>query len=159
MEKHILPLAVTLLCTAACTTTVEKPTLKKEKQVVSEILEQTPHYLYKVVSLTNWEASQNRKELVLSAKDDLFIHFSKEDQVEGVVTKHWNKASYVLLKIETSKLPGKLVLEANPGGTAKYYHLYEGSIPLEAIADYKIITSDTKLSALTNTPLEIPTHS
>ena len=26
-----------------------------------------------------------------------------------------------------------MVLEANPGGAAKYYHLYNGSIPLSAV--------------------------
>lgn len=44
-------------------------------------------------------------------------------------------AEVVLLKLETAKLRGRLVYEVNPGGTTKYYHLYEGSIPLEAVVE------------------------
>jgi uncharacterized protein (DUF952 family) len=150
MEKLLLPLALLLLYSTAYTTTTEQHSLKKEKSVVLEIVAETPPYLYKVLSLANWEASQKRKDLILPAKDDVFIHFSKEGQVEHVIKKHWNNASYILLKIDTSKLPGKLVLEANPGGTEKYYHLYEGSIPLTAIVEYTLVSPDTKLSALTS---------
>lgn len=41
----------------------------------------------------------------------------------------------MVLKIDPSKLIGKLVFEVNPGGTQKYYHLYNGKIPLNAVIE------------------------
>jgi len=109
----------------------------KEEAVQQEIV---PPYLYKVISKENWKQSQSAKSLALSLDDQAFIHFSKEDQLERITAKYWSSVpEYMLLKISTAKLPGKLVFEANPGGTSKYYHLYEGSIPLEAIVESKII--------------------
>ncbi len=102
--------------------------------------ESTPHYLYKVVSIEAWKASQGEKSLKLSADDQTFIHLSREDQLERITSKYWAKASeYVVLRLDASKLPGKMVYEANPGGASKYYHLYDGSIPLEAISESKVI--------------------
>lgn len=43
----------------------------------------------------------------------------------------------VILKINTSKLIGEMVFESNPGGVAKYYHLYRGYIPFESILEAK----------------------
>ncbi len=104
------------------------------------VQQQTPQYLYKVLSLENWEASQSALSLQLSKDDDAFIHFSRDDQLERITSKYWANASeYIVLKVETAKLAGKLVYEANPGGTSQYYHLYDGSIPLEAIAESKTV--------------------
>jgi uncharacterized protein (DUF952 family) len=59
--------------------------------------------------------------------------------LDKIIEKYWAGVSeYVVLKIETAKLSGKLVLEANPAGTNKYYHLYNGSIPSNAIVESKI---------------------
>lgn len=92
--------------------------------------EQTPRYLYKVLSIENWELSQKADALTLSKDDEAFIHFSRDDQLERITSKYWTNApKYVVLKVDTSKLIGKMVFEVNPGGTSKYYHLYEGSIP------------------------------
>lgn len=99
-----------------------------------------PEYLYKVLSLKNWKASEHQQEIKLSEEDKEFIHLSKEDQLARIIEKYWSgSAEYVILKVETSKLPGKLVFEANPGGTNKYYHLYNGSIPSKAIVEFKIV--------------------
>lgn len=101
-----------------------------------------PKYLYKVLSVENWRESQGKKSVKLSEMDDDFIHFSMEDQLERVIKKFWSDIpEFVVVKIETTKLPGKLLYEANPGGSNKYYHLYDGSIPLNAIVDSKIIRS------------------
>jgi uncharacterized protein (DUF952 family) len=103
--------------------------------------EEVPQYLYKVLSDKNWEASQNEANLVLPPEDHPFIHFSKEDQLDRIVTKYWSGVpKYVILTIETDKLEGQLVYEVNPGGSStKYYHLYNGSIPLDAVVDSKIV--------------------
>lgn len=104
------------------------------------MITQSPEYLYKVLSSDNWQASQNKAALLLCRDDDAFIHFSTEEQLDRILSKYWSDISeYVVLKIKREALPGDLVYETNPGGTAKYYHLYQGSIPLSAIVESKMI--------------------
>ncbi|MES2274264.1 MAG: peptide deformylase [Chlamydiota bacterium] len=113
-----------------------------ETMIKEEMMEtaETPKYLYKILSSKHWQASQNRKTVILSANDDAFIHFSKEDQLDRILAKFWSDApQFVVLKIDTEKLEGDLVYEANPGGSAKYYHLYQGFIPFGSIAESKIV--------------------
>jgi uncharacterized protein (DUF952 family) len=96
--------------------------------------------LYKVVPLENWEASQSRPFLKLADEDNEFIHFSTEEQLNRITEKYWsNVPQYIILKVDMKRVPGKLVLEANPGGANKYYHLYDGCIPLEAILEVKTV--------------------
>lgn len=100
----------------------------------------TPQYLFKILSLRNWQATQARKALILSADDDAFVHFSMEDQLDRIIGKYWtDQGPFAVLKIDTTMLEGDLVYETNPGGTAKYYHLYRGFIPYGAIVEAKII--------------------
>lgn len=100
--------------------------------------EPVPQYLYKAVSIENWDESQS--DVRLSGNDQKFVHFARTDQLNRILTKYWGEASeYMILKVETAKLPGKLVYESNPGGAAKYYHLYDGSIPMDAVAETKHI--------------------
>ncbi len=104
------------------------------------VSEETPQYLYKILSLRNWQLSQSKDSVALSADDEAFIHFSKEDQVDRIVSKYWAEApQIVILKIATDQLQGNLVYETNPGGNAKYYHLYQGLIPLASVVESKII--------------------
>ncbi len=99
-----------------------------------------PKFLYKIISLENWETSQAQSTVQLAPDDADFVHLAREDQLGGILGKYWNSVpEYVLLKLDTSKLHGRWAYEANPGGTAKYYHLYGGSIPFEAIAESKVI--------------------
>lgn len=100
----------------------------------------TPQYLYKVLSVEDWKKSQNMKVVKLTDADQDFIHLARENQLDRIVAKYWDKVpEYVVLKIDMTKLPGKLVFEANPGGENKYYHLYDGSIPLKAVVESKTI--------------------
>lgn len=95
----------------------------------------SPKTLYKILSVENWEASQGRENLALPDFDRPFIHFALEEQLPRILDKYWKDVSaYYLLTIDVSKLKGNLVFESNPGGSAKYYHLYNGSIPLAAVA-------------------------
>lgn len=104
-----------------------------------------PQFLYKILSVENWQASQPKLTVQLSSDDEAFIHLATEDQLEKITAKYWSNASeYVILKIDTGRLPGRLVLEANPGGTNKYYHLYDGKIPLNAVVDFKVIKRSMK---------------
>lgn len=104
--------------------------------------EETPQFLYKVLSAKDWEESQKMKIVKLSSADSEFIHLSKFDQLDRVLSKYWaDVPEFVVLKIDAKKLVGNLVFEVNPGGVHKYYHLYSGSIPIEAVVDAKVFKS------------------
>lgn len=108
--------------------------------ITIEETNQPPQYLYKVLSLSNWQATQSRETAQLSSEDDAFIHFSTQDQLERIIRKYWADApQLVILKIESNKLEGKLVCETNPGGTTNYYHLYDGFIPINSIVQSEIV--------------------
>jgi uncharacterized protein (DUF952 family) len=103
---------------------------------------QTPEFLYKVTSVQDWQKSQTWGKLVLSKDDTLFIHLSTERELERITGKYWSSVpEYVILKLASLKLQGRLVFEANPGRENKYYHLYEGAIPLDAVVEVKWVKS------------------
>ncbi len=103
-------------------------------------VDEVPQYLYKIISFRQWQATQNREAVLLPAEDDAFIHFSKEDQLERILAKYWSEApQVVILKIDTDKLKGTVVYESNPGGSNKYYHLYNGWIPFNSILESRIV--------------------
>ncbi len=98
-----------------------------------------PKFLFKILSLENWRASSENTTIHLSSFDNAFIHLATEEQLPKILEKFWgDKPEYVLLKLDVSQLPGKLVLEANPGGSTKYYHLYDGSIPSSAVVEVTV---------------------
>lgn len=99
----------------------------------------TPHYLYRIVSTEDWQKSQEQKQVVTSAIDKDFIHLSTEEQVPQTAQKFWKGKDYVILKLDSKKLDGRLVYETNPGGATRYYHLYDGKIPLEAVVNSKVV--------------------
>lgn len=109
-----------------------------------------PKYLYKILSVRLWDASQQNTFLVLSAEDEAFIHLATEEQLDKIIKKYWsNIPQFVVLKVDTSKLQGKLVYEANPGGTSKYFHLYKGLIPLASVLEAKTVYQE---------PLQLTDH-
>ncbi len=97
--------------------------------------EPVPPFLYKVISFKHWHESRHQSNVALSKMDESFIHLAKEDQIDQFVKKFWSKHKhYFILKLDTSKLKGKLVYETNhPDAKSKYYHLYNGSIPKSAV--------------------------
>mgnify|MGYP000081177397 CR=1 FL=1 len=108
----------------------EKGNLVSDESVV-------PTYLYKIVSVEDWEKSQGKEYLVTGSIDSSFIHLATEEQVVPVAKKFWEGKSYVVLRVDPKKMIGRLVYETNPGGTTHYYHLYEGKIPIEAVVDFR----------------------
>lgn len=94
-----------------------------------------PKYLYKVVARKDWDESLELDFLPISPMDRDFIHFATEEQLGRVIEKFWEGKDYVVLEFEVCRLPGRLVYETNPGGTMKYYHLYEGHLPKSALLD------------------------
>lgn len=106
----------------------------RESQATTRGVEMTmPTYLYKIVTPAQWKESQSKTFLSLPSIDTDFIHLAEEGQVAHVIEKFWKEKTYVILKVKTDTLPGRLVHEANPGGTTLYYHLYEGHIPITSV--------------------------
>lgn len=90
--------------------------------------------------MEHWEQSKDKQNIVLSDMDHDFIHLATEQQVDKIIEKFWHGIStYVVLTVDVKKLPGNLVLESNPGGVTKYYHLYSGAIPQQAVIESKIV--------------------
>ena len=106
-----------------------------ENQVVKMKEEIPPLYLYKIVSKEQWQDSLPLKKIITSSIDIDFIHLAKQDQIIHVAQKFWNNTDYVVLKVSSKKLIGRLIYENNPGGSNKYYHLYDGYIPLDAVEE------------------------
>lgn len=94
-----------------------------------------PKYLYKILSPELWEKCLQKQTILPNDNDIEFIHLAAEEQTSHVIQKFWKGQSYVLLKLSTKDLKGRLEFETNPGGTTKYYHLYEGSIPFNAVIE------------------------
>jgi uncharacterized protein (DUF952 family) len=93
-----------------------------------------PEFLYKIMSNSDWQASKGHSDLKLTSMDDAFIHLAQKDQLDRILDKFWGKSvDVVILKLEPSKLRGQLVLEKNPGGNTEFWHLYGGSITLNAV--------------------------
>ena len=124
--------------TIACLCTVSFSLISKEKTMEETKL--FPQYLYKILSLRNWQATQSRKTAQLSAEDDAFIHFSAQDQLEKIIEKYWaDEPQIVILKIDSNKLEGELVFETIPDETSKSYHLYNGFLPFNSIVESRIV--------------------
>lgn len=92
-----------------------------------------PDYLCKIVSIDNYEKSLSQEHLALSAMDDEFIHFSTKEQVLRVIGKFYPKDTVMILYVDPTLLVGDLRYETNPGGSEKYYHLYNGHIPMSSV--------------------------
>lgn len=100
---------------------------------------EVPSVLYKVMSIDAWKISQEKGALHLSTMDADFVHLSKEDQVAHVVSKFWKGEDYVLLRLDPKRFIGRLVYESNRSGSSKYFHLYEGTIPTEAVLEASVV--------------------
>jgi uncharacterized protein (DUF952 family) len=127
------------------TATLSANACLSHKEIKMEETNECPQYLYKILSLKNWQATDTMKAVQLSRDDDAFIHFSTLDQLERILNKFWPDApEVVILKIDAQKLEGNLVFESNPGGINRYYHLYNGFIPINSIIDSCIIYPQIK---------------
>src|SRR5690242_11250993 len=99
-----------------------------------------PKYLFKIIAFQGWLKSQLLDFVILPEEDKEFIHLATEEQLSRIINKYWSGVSeYAILKIETALLIGKLAFEANHLGGNKYYHLYDGNIPLKSVVDIEII--------------------
>ena len=97
-------------------------------------------YVYKIMSEEDWKQSKHKVFLKLLHLDINFIHLCEDHQISNIIEKFWkNVNSVIVVKIDPSKTHGNLIKEKNPGGSTEYYHLYNGSISLEAIVKSNVI--------------------
>lgn len=101
-----------------------------------------PDHLYKILSVEQWNEIVATKQFTPSRQDKDFIHLAKEDQVAKVIQKFWNTNPCILLKLDRKKLKGDLVYETNPGGSTRYYHLYDGTIPFDAVLASELFSKE-----------------
>lgn len=133
MKKvYVVFIALTTLSTISGVQAHQELTIMQAEDAI-------PDFVYKIVSIEQWQASQSQHELVLTEADDKFIHLSKEYQVSHVEQKYWPSTPHIVLKLDAKKLKGRLVYEANPNGTTKYWHLYDGAIPVDAVTEVKLV--------------------
>jgi uncharacterized protein (DUF952 family) len=107
-----------------------------------EKAQQVPTFLYKIIYPGQWAASQTSDRVSLGPEDKEFIHLAMEQQLSALVKKQWILKHFILLQLATELIPGRFVLETNPGGKDKYYHLYDGYLPLDAITDVVEVQPD-----------------
>lgn len=95
-----------------------------------------PAKLYKITTVDLWAQSKNGDRLVLAELDKSgFIHLAEEQDVERISKKFFpNEKKLAVLELDPKLLVGRIVFETNPGGSQKYYHLYDGYIPIQAIS-------------------------
>ena len=93
----------------------------------------TLEFLYKIVTPEEWKKAQEEGYVPRGVIDTDFIHLSTEEQLDRILAKFWKDKSAVILKLETSELEGDLRFETNPGGSTKFYHLYDGKIPTSCV--------------------------
>lgn len=134
MKNLIITLSFCILsaCLGASITTD-----KKLEHKMAQLNEQNsiPKHLYRIISSDEWQKSSTQKFLQTPLFDEDFIHLATKEQLPHIIQKFWDKKTYIILTLDPNKLIGRLVYEANPGGTTLYYHLYEGKIPLDAVIE------------------------
>lgn len=97
-----------------------------------------PRYLYKVISLEDWNASQTQDLLKLS-KDKSAVLLWKIDQLETTILSDFSTShEVIILEIDLEKLPYQVEPKQDNTGKAISYQ-YVGSIPMNAISEPRII--------------------
>ena len=106
-----------------------------------------PELLCKIMPLGMWEVSLRMDHIVLSELDrsDGFVHFSTQDQLFKTVEKFFEGQEVVVALVDPSKLEGELRFETNPGGSTKYYHLYDGKVPMSSVVSVYKMKSERAL--------------
>jgi len=97
-----------------------------------------PRYLYKIISLEDWNASQTQDLLKLS-KDQNTVLLWKVDQLENTILSDFSTSpEVIILEIDLDKLPNEVQSKQDDMGKAISYH-YMGSIPMKAINEPRIV--------------------
>jgi|TARA_B110000495_G_C22995540_1_gene586871 uncharacterized protein (DUF952 family) len=100
-------------------------------------------YVYKILTPVEWQQSQGKEYVVLSAIDQSgeFVHLAEAKNYQDIARRFSGGATEaIILKLDPNKLAGDLVKEANPGDPTEYYHLYGGRIPMDAVVSSSVLT-------------------
>jgi len=101
--------------------------------------------LYKIITEDAWARSQSSDRILLSDFDSTFVHFAEEEDVERIGKDFFpHDSSLVVLTVDPSLLPGRLVKEKNPGGKKEYYHLYDGYVPRSSVVSHRTLSQCMK---------------
>ncbi len=95
-----------------------------------------PAFIYKALTPAEWKSFQENGKFEGTALDkkDGYIHISMIHQLDRILKKFMKDEPLVIIvKLKTSVLKDKLVLEYSKSRTDKYPHYY-GALPREAIA-------------------------
>ncbi len=90
--------------------------------------------IYIVIAQSHWNAAltQGFYESASLATEG-FIHASKEEQVKGVLERHFkNQADLLLLHIDESKLTAELKYERAPAVNEEFPHIF-GRLNIDAV--------------------------
>jgi uncharacterized protein (DUF952 family) len=90
--------------------------------------------IFKIVHAAEWREAEVAGVYAGSAKDkeDGFLHFSSEEQLDGTVAKYYaGQTDLVLIAVDPETLGAALKYEPSRGGEL-FPHLY-GSLPMDAV--------------------------
>jgi uncharacterized protein (DUF952 family) len=100
-------------------------------------------HIYKIIDADEWQKVKETKTYLGSSKDkqDGFIHFSGEEQVEATLEKYYSKQkNLVLLKVETLKLDHLIWEQASDGNM--FPHLYSPLFLSNVVDEIEIILTE-----------------
>lgn len=92
--------------------------------------------IYHVTNITDWKkAIQVGYYEAPSLATEGFIHASKREQVEGVISRYYaNQTDLLILHIDEGKLEAVHIFEMAPSVNEEFPHIY-GQINLAAVVD------------------------
>ena len=96
-------------------------------------------FIFKIIEKDEWQKAKKLGLYGGSSKDkqDGYIHFSEEDQVEGTLKKFYpNKENLILLKVNAFKLDHLLWEQASNGDM--YPHLYSRLDTTTVVNEYEL---------------------
>jgi len=97
-------------------------------------------YFYKVITLRDWHATEERERVFLSDENESSIRLAKRDQIEKMIAKYKRYEDVVVvLKIHKDKIIGEIEFKKSIDRMTGHYYLQGGFIPLEAVLEARIV--------------------
>jgi|TARA_B110000037_G_scaffold201808_1_gene243479 uncharacterized protein (DUF952 family) len=100
-------------------------------------------HIYKIIDNSEWQKAKEKGSYKGSRKDldDGYIHFSEQEQVNGVLNKFFkSQKNLVLLKVDTNNLQDLLWEQASDGNM--FPHLYSSLDTSNVVNEFEIILTD-----------------
>jgi len=110
-------------------------------------------YLYKVISVNDWNKSQHRQYVHTTPMDNSYSIVSTEDQLQAVIDKSWRGvADFVVLTLDVNKLDHRLIFEMGREKDKINHLVYEGMIPVDAVIAANVLYNPWGLRQLNSRP-------